>query len=71
MTTVSEEGQKLVRLREIVKGCSLFGVAVNRVIREFGVSEGNAINMVAKDAGPDGAKLYNQFCAAGRPQQTL
>lgn len=71
METVSEKGKELIKLREIAKDCSLFGVAVSRAMREFGVNEGDAINMIAKDAGPDGAKLYNQFCAAGRPQQTL
>lgn len=47
------------RLRAIATGARTLSQAKQRVVTEFGISEGEATKLLAKIAGPDGAKLYN------------
>jgi hypothetical protein len=65
---ITKDEADAARLREIVGNCNMFGAAVDRVKRAFGVTDGKAIQMIARDGGSSGAKLYNQWCAAGRPK---
>jgi hypothetical protein len=59
--------ERTKRLRAIVSWASTFSEAVQRVMRVENVSQGEATLLVAKQSGPRGARLYNEFCRAGRP----
>ena len=49
----------MVKLRSIATSSQTLPQAVRRVVEEFGVSEGEARSLLAKDEGP-GAKLYRE-----------
>jgi len=60
MTTMKFElnGANMVKLRAIASKATTFPQAVRDAVAEFGISEGEAKVLLAKDEGP-GAKLYN------------
>ena len=55
--------ERTLRFRRILEGSGSFGDAVQRLVKEEGMSDAKAVREVARLK----PSLYNQWCRSGRP----